>query len=112
MVEVHLHVPDHYMVYRDRVSVQLETALDVEWAEAVVPEGTVRPARADGDPPRMVLEGDVLIMVPVMLSREVDVGPAHLRVTLEHQGCSRGLCYPLVRRSRETVLHVVESDSE
>jgi hypothetical protein len=110
VLEVRVAVPDAYLVYRDRVDVLASSVIPLEWGDVELPAGRVRPPRTEGAPPRVVYDEDFVVRVPVTVPPEAPVGLAHLRVTLEHQGCHQGSCYPLVTRTREAVLEIVLAD--
>lgn len=102
-VQLVLHVPAGAVAYRDRIAVQVgETEVHV--GRAVVPAAPIGSRGSGRTEDRERFDADVVIRLPL---RVADAGLFRVPLTLTHQGCARGLCYP--ERTTQVELLVVAS---
>jgi hypothetical protein len=96
VVSVKVVIPPGASVYQDRVAV----VVPAEWAAGPValPAGVNRPDPADPTVTRPVWTTDTTIDVPVRAPASLTPGAASVTLSVTHQACTTGLCWPDVTR--------------
>lgn len=102
-----LRVPDGHVVRSDAVGVQVSDAGGLWTGAPVLPEAELLPATASHGEQRVYTD-DVRVVVPVRASAGTE-GVVPVSITVRHQGCAQGLCYPQIT-SEQVALVRVRSD--
>ena len=93
VVELVLHVPEGYAVYRDQIAIRAAEG-SVAIGDPVFPEPKLAQDLGNPEEWRALYDRDVVIQVPVK-------GAGLLELELEHQGCRKGLCWPMTTAKRQ-----------
>ncbi|MCB9676628.1 MAG: protein-disulfide reductase DsbD N-terminal domain-containing protein [Alphaproteobacteria bacterium] len=86
-VELILRIPEGYAVYRENIRIEAAKG-PVSLGEPVFPEPKLASDPGNPEEYRALYDGDIAVRVPVK-------GSGVLELTLEHQGCRKGLCWPI-----------------
>lgn len=86
ILEVALRIPEGFAVYRDAITIE---AAPGPVSLGAIPWPDARLAVDPSDPERWraLYEGDVVLRIPV-------TGHGDISLTVSHQGCRKGLCWP------------------
>jgi len=92
-VEIVLHIPAGYAVYRDLLKISA-TPGPVKIGEPVFPEAHLGVDPSNPEQYRALYDADLTVQIPVS-------GSGTLELVLEHQGCRAGLCWPITTEKHE-----------
>lgn len=86
VVEIALRIPAGFAVYRDAITIEASPG-PVSLGEIPWPDARLAVDPSDPERWRSLYEGDVVLRIPVR-------GTGDLALTVSHQGCRKGLCWP------------------
>ncbi|MEZ4316626.1 MAG: protein-disulfide reductase DsbD family protein [Myxococcota bacterium] len=95
-IELALHVPEGFAVYRDYVVVRAAEG-PVTLGEPVLPEARLAVDPSNPEEWRALYDHDIVVKVPLK-------GTGTLVLELEHQGCRKGLCWPITTEKHEVTV--------
>ena len=87
VVELTLEIPVGFAVYRDQLRIELSKG-DVVLGEPEWPEAKLGQDPSDPERTRALYDSAVSVRVPI------ESGSGEITLSLTHQGCRKGLCWP------------------
>jgi thiol:disulfide interchange protein len=101
-----LSVPPKHHVYRDQIDVAFPAPAPLVPGSPSYPPGQIGADPGGGETARELYDLDVLVHVPIR-APDTASGLVPLRVTVRHQGCRVGLCYPPKTEDLDVFVRVV-----
>lgn len=105
-LSLRLVVPEGHLVYVDALEFEVVDAAGLEIGPVAPPPGEVRPDPAGEPVDRATYAADTWIRVPVRAPADAAPGLRTVRLSVRHQGCRAGLCFPPRRTALEVVVPV------